>query len=204
MSTVLQFTPRHVAASNTLGRIAKPSAAVIRFADYKQQAPASNAVKTDKQLVDVLSQVRELMWVSPLEQGLIQAMFSGHAAAADYLLARIDTNVTLLANKRDDWRMLWISAGEAEFFSYMEKAGIRAAALRLVELARKDAETRPAREAAVMKALTAALAAMKKPRMKSGSPGMTTQEAGNSGIEIAKPARKKKVSRANAGGARDE
>jgi hypothetical protein len=98
------------------------------------------------------------MWVTPLEQGLLQALFRGREAAAEYLLERADINAAWLF-RAEGSALLWTSKGEADFFDYMRKAGLRAAAARLLEQEAAEAPLRAARHAELVRYAVEALKA---------------------------------------------
>jgi hypothetical protein len=149
MSTVIQFTPRAVSTRSRMpGSTA--SAAVIRLPDAK---PVCRPVKSNsgtRNMVDTFGNERELMWVTPLEQDFLQALFRGREAAAEFLLERADVNPAWLFRKEGS-SLLWTSKREADFFDYMQKAGLRAAAARLLEQEAADAPLRAARHAELVR-----------------------------------------------------
>jgi hypothetical protein len=91
--------------------------------------------------------------VSQLEDGLLQALFRGYRAAAEYLMAMANAGVTPLHGAREA-RILWVSRDEVEFFSYMKKVGLRAASeflLKRAEESEADFVTQYARAMRVKK-----------------------------------------------------
>ena len=171
-TSIIQFTPRTADVRQPGGRAGLP-ADVIRLADRKRQQQVQQQAQ---------GAAATLRWVSPFEHGLLQAQYvHGAEAAAEYLLARADTTVSRLSDSRGEWHLLWVTGEEADFFDYMEKAGVLAAAKHLLSRVAETAAQRATRHAAAMKAVDIAI---------KGNSARLKKQA-NPAAE-AKPARKKR------------
>lgn len=141
MSTVIQFPSRSVAHPQPEIRSAKTES-VVSLAEHKARKKKchSSSAPSRRQAVDSAGEIRELVSVSPLENGLIQALFSGLDHAAEYLrkhAAMPPSTYTYQPNDfADGWRILWISGAEVDLFNYIENFGLHAGADLLSKRAR--------------------------------------------------------------------